>query len=392
MITTSFHKETLPLLGFGTMRLPLGENREIDFVQTEKMMDTAMAAGVNYFDTGWPYHSCKAELVVGEILQKYPRDSFFLADKFPGHQILKDYHPAPYFETQLKKCRVDYFDFYLLHNVYEKSIEQYTDPKWGIMDYLREQKKQGRIHYLGISTHGNTETLRRFLDLYGEDLDFCQIQLNYVDWTLQHARERVELLSQRGIPVWVMEPVRGGKLATLTPEQRAKLPASLAEASPVEIAFRWLQGLNNVQMILSGMSAPAQLEENLAIFSHRNPLTEKENEALLALAEEMKQAIPCTGCRYCCDGCPKGLDIPLFIQKYNELKYNPSVNAVMAIEAMPEEKKPAACISCGQCTGMCPQKIDVPAVLSELPQMVAALPTWEKLSKIREEDAAKIKW
>jgi predicted aldo/keto reductase-like oxidoreductase len=216
MIYKEFQGKQLSMLGFGAMRLPVDGNGTIDEEQVKRMAAYAMENGVNYFDTAYPYHGGESERVMGRVLSAYPRESWYLATKYPGHQILSTgYNPAEIFEEQLCKCGVEYFDFYLLHNVYEKSMETYLDPQWGIIDYFKEQKRLGRIRHLGFSTHAATPGLEKFLDACGDDMEFCQIQLNYLDWTLQDAASKYELLAKRGIPVWVMEPVRGGKLAAL---------------------------------------------------------------------------------------------------------------------------------------------------------------------------------
>ena len=215
--------EKLSRLGFGCMRLPLTEEKAIDEAELQRMVDYAIAHGVNYFDTAYPYHGGMSEICIGKALARHPRGEWFLADKYPGHQIASSYHPEEIFEEQLKKCGVEYFDFYLLHNVYENSIGVYTDPRWGILDYFKEQKRLGRIRHLGFSSHARPDTLKRFLDDAGDSMEFCQIQLNYLDWSLQDAKTKYELLTERGIPVWVMEPLRGGRLAAL-PEDEGDAP------------------------------------------------------------------------------------------------------------------------------------------------------------------------
>ena len=190
MICKDFQGLKLSQLGFGTMRLPLREDRSIDEEQAAAMTAEAIAKGVNYFDTAWPYHGGKSETVIGEILKQYPRESFYLADKFPGHQIAPSYDVKAVFEHQLEKCGVGYFDFYLLHNVYENSIAVYEDERWGILPYLLEQKKNGRIRHLGFSTHAGVPALEAFLEKHTDEMEFCQIELNYLDWTLQQAKIR----------------------------------------------------------------------------------------------------------------------------------------------------------------------------------------------------------
>ena len=393
MIYRNFKDNKLSLLGFGAMRLPLNADGSVDETTTTKMVELSIEKGVNFFDTAYPYHSGESERIMGEILEKYPRDSYYLATKYPGHQITKpndpNYDPAAVFEEQLKKCRVDYFDFYLMHNVYENSIQEYTDPDWGIMDYFIEQKRLGKIKYLGFSTHGGLEVMEQFIDLYGEHLDFCQIQLNYLDWTLQNAKAKYEMLTQRGIPVWVMEPVRGGKLAKLDNESEALLKEFRPDSSIASWSLRFLQQLPNVTMILSGMSDMAQVQDNLNTFASEKPLTEVEQNTLLEIAEKMKNAIPCTSCRYCTDSCPAGLDIPFLLNMFNEVRVVPSVNSYMRLDALGEDKQASACINCGKCLKMCPQNIDIPAKMIEFTELLTKLPTWESICRQRDESQIK---
>lgn len=391
MLTNTFQELTLSRLGFGAMRLPVigGDAANIDEKQVDEMVDYAIAHGINYFDTAYPYHGGMSEKVMGKSLSRYPRESYFLATKYPGHQISSSYDPAAIFEEQLQKCGVEYFDFYLLHNVNESSIQVYEDPKWGIVDYFLEQKRLGRIKHLGFSCHGQLDTLRAFLDFCGDKMEFCQLQLNYVDWTLQSGKEKYELVTQRGLGVWVMEPVRGGRLARLSDEESAKLHSLRPEESNAAWAFRFLQGLPNVKMILSGMSNLPQMVENVETFREDKPLTEAQRGALLEIAEGMKNAVPCTACRYCCDGCPKGLDIPMLIGTYNDLRFSPAINVSMRLEALPEDKRPTACIGCGKCTHACPQGIDVPAAMKGLAEEAAKLPSWADICRQREEAAKK---
>ena len=384
-MTNDFQGKSLSRLGFGTMRLPTNADGSIDETQVAEMTAYALAHGVNYFDTAWPYHGGESEQVIGRVLSKYPRDSYYLADKYPGHQISSTgYDPAEIFEEQLQKCGVEYFDFYLLHNVYEKSMEVYLDPQWGIVDYFKEQKRLGRIKHLGFSCHAETKGLREFLDACGEDMEFCQIQLNWLDWTLQDAKGKYDLLTKRGIPVWVMEPVRGGRLAKLSDVEEAKLKALRPDDSIASWGFRFLQSLPNVKMVLSGMSNMEQMMDNVKTFSEDKPLSAEETALLLEIAEGMKDSIPCTACRYCCDGCPAGLDIPGLISTYNEIRFSPAVNVAMRIEFMPEDKKPTACIGCGQCTRMSPQNIDVPGALKDFAEKLSKLPSWAEICRQRE--------
>ena len=388
MIYSELQDKRLSLLDFGTMRLPTNADGSIDEARVAEMTAYALEHGVNYFDTAYPYHGGESERVIGKVLSNYPRNSYYLATKYPGHQISSTgYNPAETFEDQLRKCGVDYFDFYLLHNVYEKSMEVYLDPKWSIVEYFKEQKRLGRIKHLGFSCHAETKGLKEFLDACGEDMEFCQIQLNYLDWTLQDAKGKYDLLTQRGIPVWVMEPVRGGRLASLSDAEEAKLKALRPDDSIASWGFRFLQGLPNVKMVLSGMSNMEQMVDNVKTFSEDKPLSAGETALLLEIAEGMKDSVPCTACRYCCDGCPAGLDIPSLISTYNEIRFSPAVNVAMRIEFMPEDKKPTACIGCGQCTQMCPQNIDVPGALKDFAEKLSKLPSWAEICRQRELEA-----
>ena len=390
MIYKQFQDKKLSMLGFGTMRLPLlADGVTIDEQQVAEMTAYAMEHGVNYFDTAHPYHQGNSERVIGRVLKNYPRESFYLADKYPGHQIASSYNPAATFEEQLEKCGVEYFDFYLLHNVYEKSVETYMDPRWGIVDYFLEQKRLGRIKHLVFSSHGSVAMMETFLNYCGKDMEFCQIQLNYLDWTLQDAKTKCELLAKWNIPVWVMEPVRGGKLATQSEAVEAQLKALRPDETIPAWCFRWLQGIEGVTMVLSGMSNMEQMVDNVKTFEAPKPLTDEENALLMDIAEQLKNAVPCTACRYCCDGCPMGLDIPALLAIYNDLKVTPTFLLGMRVEALPPEKRPDACIGCGACMSICPQNINIPEALADMAQILKGLPSWEAICREREAAAKK---
>lgn len=384
MIYNNFQDKQLSLLGFGCMRFPVDQNGVIDETQVNEMVKYAMEHGINYFDTAWPYHDGESEKVIGRALSKYPRDSFYLATKFPGHQISSNYDPKAVFEKQLEKCGVDYFDFYLLHNVYEKSIDTYLDPKWGILEYFKEQKRLGKIKHLGFSTHASVKSMRKFLEVCKEDMEFCQIQLNYLDWTLQDAKGKVDLLNEYNIPIWVMEPVRGGKLAKLNEDDEARLKALNPNASVASWGFRFLQNISGVKMILSGMSDMEQMIDNINTFESYKPLNETETKLLLDIAEGMKDSVPCTACRYCVAGCPIQLEIPDLLAIYNEIRISPVTNVAMRIEALPANKQPSACISCGKCRQICPQNINIPEAMKHFAEVLETIPSWEEVSRQRE--------
>lgn len=381
---TTFRNMKLSRLGFGAMRLPvLEDGHTVDQKQVEQMVDYAIAHGVNYFDTAYPYHDGQSEPALGQALRKYPRESFYIATKFPGHQEGEPFDPAEVFEKQLKRCGVEYFDTYLLHNVNENSVGKYMDPARNILPYFVEQKRLGRIKYLGFSCHGSAKLIEEFLEYCGGAMDFCQIQLNYLDWSLQDAKAKYELLTEKGLAVFVMEPVHGGTLAKLKEPLEQQLKALRPEESIASWAFRYLQRLPNVAVILSGMSNMEQVEDNVKTFSGGAPLTDREVQVLYQVAEELKGGVPCTGCRYCCAGCPVGLDIPFLLNIYNNLQYSKAITVTMRVEGLPPEKRASACIGCGACTLSCPQNIQVPEVMTELSALLEKLPKWTDVCEER---------
>ncbi|MDE5548220.1 MAG: aldo/keto reductase, partial [Clostridia bacterium] len=268
----------------------------------------------------------------------------------------------------LKKCGVEYFDFYLFHNVCEMNIDAYLDEKYGIFDYLMKQKENGRIRHLGFSAHGDMNVLKRFLQKYGKYMEFGQLQINYLDWEFQNAREKVELFASYGIPVWVMEPLRGGKLAKLSEEDGAALKALRPEEGIPAWAFRFLQSIPSVTMVLSGMSNFEQVKDNIKTFSTEKPLTEEEMRTLLHIADGMtgKTRLPCTACRYCTTYCPQGLIIPELVRLYNEHRFSGGgFIAPMVVGTLAEEKKPSACIGCKSCEKVCPQGIKISEMMRD---------------------------
>lgn len=377
MIYKEYQNKRLSALGLGAMRLPVidGDDAQIDETAAVQMVDYAMKHGVNYYDTAWGYHNGQSEIVLGEALRSYPRDSYYLADKFPGYDLSNMDKVQQIFEKQLEKCQVGYFDFYLFHNVCEMNIDAYLDEKYGIFQYLMEQKKNGRIRHLGFSVHGSYDVMKRFLEAYGEYMEFGQIQLNYLDWSFQDAKAKVELLEKYHIPVWVMEPLRGGRLANLSKEERADLEELRPKETIPAWAFRFLQSIPNVTMILSGMSNMEQLQANIRTFEKEEPLNEWEMDTLLATADRMvkKIALPCTACHYCISHCPQGLDIPTLLALYNEHCFTEGgFIAPMALSAIPEEKHPNACIGCQSCEAVCPQQIKISEAMADFTQRLQA--------------------
>ncbi len=370
MIYKDFQGKKLSALGMGCMRLPVinGESSSIDIEAVKEMVAYAMKNGVNYYDTAWGYHNGHSELAMGEVLKDYPRDSFYLASKFPGYDLSNMGKVEEIFEKQLEKCQVEYFDFYLIHNVCEANIDAYLDPQYGTYEYLMEQKKNGRIKHLGFSAHANLDTMKRFLEAYAEGMEFCQLQINWLDWEFQNAKEKVKLVSEYNIPVWVMEPVRGGSLVTLKPEHEEMLRALRPDTKNAEWAFRFIQSIPEVVMTLSGMSNFEQVKENVETFKTEKKLNGHEKQTLFVIGRAMtgKNTLPCTACRYCTEKCPMELNIPWLIELYNEHIYSEGgFIAPMALSALPEDKLPTACLGCGACEAVCPQNIEISKMMAD---------------------------
>lgn len=370
MIMKDYKNLKLSALGVGAMRLPVMDDvyANIDQAETERMVAYAMEHGINYYDTAWGYHDGQSEAAIGKALSGYARESFYLADKFPGYDLANMDKAEEIFEQQLKRCGVEYFDFYLFHNVCEMNINEYLDEKYGILEYLLKQKKNGRIRHLGFSAHGEYPVMKRFLEAYGEHMEFCQIQLNYLDYKFQNAKAKIELLNEYKIPVWVMEPLRGGKLAELSGEYTERLAALRPEEKTPAWAFRFLQSIPEVTVILSGMSTFDQLEENVATFEEEKPLSGQEMDVLMGIVDNMlgKKTLPCTACRYCTSHCPKELDIPSLLALYNEHSFTEGgFIAPMALSAVEKEKWPDACVGCRSCEKVCPQQIKISEAMAD---------------------------
>jgi len=378
MLHKEFKGIRLSALGMGTVRLPLlSENSgDVDVAQVDEIVDAALRNGINYFDMGYDYHDFKAEKIVGKSLRRYPRESYYVADKFPLYHRSKLEHVAEVFEEQLKNCCVDYFDFYMIHNVCEMTLSDCLDPKYGILEFLLQQKAAGRIRHLGFSTHGEVENIREFLDTEtGRHMEFCQIQLNWMDWTFQRAKEKVELLNERGLPVGGMEPLRGGKLLNLDQSDVETLKKLRPEETVYSWGLRFLQTVPGVTMVLSGLSSAAQTEENTRTFSEHKPLSEEEWNALQTIAAQMieKKILPCTGCRYCVSHCPQKLNIPKLLDMYKQMCLTPNdFIAPRALLAMPVETRADACIACRACERVCPQGIKISEALADFVERAEA--------------------
>ncbi|MBQ7063274.1 MAG: aldo/keto reductase [Firmicutes bacterium] len=379
----------LSLLGMGNMRLPTIDGTPqtaIDREKAQAMIDYAYAHGINYYDTAYRYHGGESELFIGEALKKYPRDTWYLASKFPGHMTehkgngvlgftsmlagRPDSTVDGIFNEQLRKCQVDYFDFYLLHNLNEKSYDMYVDEEVGIVPYLLQKKAEGKIRHLGLSAHGTAETIDKFLTKYEGIFEFVQIQLNYLDWKLQNAKAKYDVITRHGLKVIVMEGIRGGRLANLPEAEMAKLKALRPDDSAAKWALRWLQALPEVSVVLSGMTTYDQMVENVDTFTHYEPATPEEQQVLDEVANTMLAWVPCTACRYCTEGCPMELEIPRIIAAYNAVK-NGEASAKYSLEDCEEAMDPSRCIGCGSCAGICPQNIAIPDIMEQFAGMLS---------------------
>lgn len=358
--------EQISLLGFGTMRLPVidSASQKIDVELASAMFANAIKSGVNYFDTALPYHFGMSETVVGDLLSAYPRESFYLADKMPIWVVKTADDVKEIFQKQLEKCRVDYFDFYLLHNLSLPKMKKIEEMK--AYEFLAEQKKEGRIRHLGFSFHDTPAALTEVADLH--DWDFAQIQLNYLDWELLDARGQYDILTNREIPVAVMEPVRGGTLATLSPKALEILKEAAPDRSPASWALRFAASLPNVYTVLSGMSSEIQVADNIKTFCNFSPLTGDERKILDRALDAYRKShsIPCTACRYCMD-CPNGVDIPKNFAIYNRwLTGKDQTDFISSYFVLGENKRASQCVGCGICKEKCPQKIDIPELMPKI--------------------------
>ena len=346
------------LLGFGCMRFPVTAEGKIDEPQAERMLEKAIAAGVNYIDTAYPYHNGDSEPFVGRVLKKYDRNSFYLATKLPCWNVSKKEDAERIFAEQLTRLQTDHIDFYLMHALSGDSFRKMAD--LGVVKYLEELKAEGRIRYLGFSFHDSYEAFEEILCY--RDWDFCQIQLNYMDTESQAGLKGYRLTEERNVPLVIMEPVKGGSLAAFAEDITGKFRALDPEASVASYALRWVGSLPNVKVVLSGMSTMEQVEDNLKTFTDFRLLSDEETKTIDDIVALIRSRVQngCTACRYCMP-CPAGVDIPgnfrvwntyHMYQNYNMVKNNWEKN-------LGDEKQAKNCIKCGKCEKACPQKLHI---------------------------------
>ncbi len=364
----------MPKLGFGLMRLP-EEGGRIDMEHVKRMVDLYMKMDMHYFDTAYVYHNGNSEVAAREALVKrYPRESFMLATKLPAWEIKQESDIDRIFNEQCERAGVDYFDFYLLHSIEDGSnyeiYEKYDCFNWGM-----KLKEAGKIKHLGFSYHGSPELLVEVLDKHPET-EFVQIQLNYLDRTNPVVRSEslYEILHERKIPIIVMEPVRGGMLASMAPEIEAKFKAKRPNDSIASWALRYVASLPGVMTVLSGMSNLEQMEDNIKTFTDFEPVNDEEMGIINAVTEEILSIpqIGCTACKYCTPGCPMQISIPDVFRTVNTIRRYPddwrAKNFYAGVAA--RGGKAGDCIGCGQCEGVCPQHLPIIDLLKEASELL----------------------
>ena len=349
-------------LGYGGMRFPK-QGDQVDVEAAVALLRKAYEMGVNYFDTAVVYHKGESEKIFGKAFEIYDRSTYYLADKMSiwvceDEQAMKDL-----FERQLKTLKTDYVDFYLVHSLNRDHYKKVKE--FHCVEFLQEMKRQGKIKHLGFSFHDTYPIFTQILDDY--DWDFVQIQLNYLDWQTQGAEQLYRELEKRNLPCMVMEPVRGGYLATLDEEHTKPFTQLHPDYSVASWAIRWVESLPQVAVVLSGMSDLAQLEDNVRMMTNFQPLNEQEQQAVEQVVESIRKVndVPCTGCRYCMD-CPMGVDIPEIFAIYARLKIFEKEKGFVEDygEILEQGAGADKCVLCGKCMRHCPQMIEIPNKLA----------------------------
>ena len=369
-------------LGYGGMRFPKNGD-EVDVDAAVQLLRKAYEMGINYFDTAMVYHKGESEKIFGKAFEPYPRDSYLIADKMSIWLCSDEEDMKARFYNQLKTLKTDYIDFYLVHSLNRNHYKKVKDLH--CVEFLQQMKQEGKIKHLGFSFHDTYQVFTQILNDY--TWDFVQIQLNYLDWHNQGAEQLYRELERRNLPVMVMEPVRGGYLATIDSERAKPFLELEPQRSIASWAIRWVESLPQVAVVLSGMSDLQQLEDNVATMTHFEPMNEQELAAIDRVVEEIRKVneIPCTGCRYCMD-CPMGVDIPEILSIYSQYKIFGKEKAfVQDYEEVVEHGNGAEhCVRCMACTTKCPQMIAIPDKLEMIAKLYA-----QKKAELEAAEAAK---
>lgn len=363
-------------MGFGLMRLPQTDKDKPETInqeQVNKMIELFLEKGYTYFDTAYPYHNGKSEIALKEALKNHHRESYIVADKLPIFAITKEEEVEPIFKEQLERCGVEYFDYYLLHNISPFSEAGYIDVD--SYKFLKQQKDAGKIKKLGFSSHGDAKYIEKYLQKY-PDMDFIQLQINYLDWESQtiESKKCYEVAKKHDLEVIVMEPLKGGFLANIPEDANDLIKKFNPTLTPVELALRFVANLDNVFMVLCGVSSYKQMEENIEIFENMQPLSKEELDLIKQVSEliNSKITVSCTKCNYCINECPVNINIPYVFDLYNSEKLlnedGFTTYQVTYINYMKNKKNgPAsACIDCGKCVEKCPQQINIPQVMKDV--------------------------
>lgn len=374
VVRRKFDGINTPLIALGCMRLPMN-NGKIDMVELDKMVEYAMEHGANYFDTAYMYVEGKSENAIGEILKKYPRESFILADKCPAYLVNSPADVRKLCEEQLKKCQVEYFDNYMVHNINKNTLSNYRDND--MYGELLKLKKEGIIKHLGFSFHGDPQMLREVIKEH--KWDFCQLQINYLDWEVVNADELYQIADEAGVPIIVMEPLRGGTLCDLPEKAVEKLKQECPDDTQASFGLRWVASKQRVFTILSGMSNLQQLKENVDTFVNYKEFSEKETKVAHEIAQiiQSQGAISCTACKYCMEVCPRGINIPAIFGLYNIYKsstqYSKKFMFTYNYKALDESTRADKCIDCKLCVKNCPQNLDIPELLKVVQKEVESV-------------------
>ena len=364
---------TIPKLGFGLMRLPQKDGI-IDVKQVKKMADHFMAKGFTYFDTAYVYGGGASELAAKEaIVSRFPRESFQLADKLPVIDIKKEEDMEAFVQTSLERTGAGYFDFYLLHALNASKVE--ICDKFNAWDYMLKLKERGIAKHVGFSFHDKAEVLDKILTDHPE-MEFVQLQINYADWDSANVQSRAcyEVARKHNKPVLIMEPVKGGSLATMTPDIQAKFKAANPDVSVASWAVRFAASLDGIVTVLSGMSDLQQMEDNTSYMEHFRPLNDSGRTVIDEVVKILNSipTIPCTACRYCVDGCPMQINIPAIFSAYNTyLVYGNLQGAKNSYKnAIKDHGMASSCVHCLQCEAQCPQKINITERLKEIAKVL----------------------